>query len=629
MSNVEKQRHNQKQEHPKKQKTPREKPKYNMWQTSSYMISLAIQDREKKILVLGLLLTLLSLAISLTELFITPVILGFVERRAPLSALLTAILTFLLLSILFNGMRTYLDANWSYGKITLRLTLISLLNNKASTTSYPNLLDGKFQKMLRKGFDSLNSNSAAGEAVWDTLFCLFKDLLGFVIYFALLTAVNPALFIIIILITLAGYFINKPLSKYEYWHRKEIGAIDKGIFAMRDYADGAWLAKDIRLFGMEPWLKEVHSKFMNARKAFKRRAQNVYLWGNAADLILAFLRNGVIYAYLIRQALEGGLSASLFLLYFSAAGIFSSWITRILNDFLTLHSQSLELSNIIECINYPEPFVFDQGESLVPDSSMKYELRLENVSFRYPETENDILSHVNLTLTPGEKLAIVGLNGAGKTTLIKLLCGFYDPDEGRVLLNGRDIREYNRRDYYRMFSAVFQNFTLLPASVAVNVAQTDGDIRRENVTECLEKAGLLDKVNSLPQQQDTLLNREIYEDASALSGGETQRLMLARALYKDAPFVVLDEPTAALDPLAEADLYGKYHEMTQGHSSVYISHRLASTRFCDRIILIENGELAEEGTHESLLAKNGKYAKLFEVQSKYYKEGVENREKES
>ena len=248
-------------------------------------------------------------------------------------------------------------------------------------------------------------------------------------------------------------------------------------------------------------------------------------------------------------------------------------------------------------------------------------------SFRYPGTDKDTLTNINLTLHPGEKLAVVGLNGAGKTTLIKLICGFLDPTEGRVLLDGKDIRDYNRADYYTMFSAVFQSFSLLAGTIATNIAQNDVGIDMERVKECVEKAGLRKKIESLPEGYETYLNREVYEGAILLSGGETQRLMLARALYKNAPFIVLDEPTAALDPIAESDMYQKYNELTNGRSSIYISHRLASTRFCDRIIMIDNGEIIEEGTHSELLKLGGKYAGLFEVQSKYYKEGdAENEE---
>lgn len=230
----------------------------------------------------------------------------------------------------------------------------------------------------------------------------------------------------------------------------------------------------------------------------------------------------------------------------------------------------------------------------------------------------------------GEKLAVVGLNGAGKTTLVKLICGFFDPSEGRVLLDGQDIRQYNRRNYYELFSAVFQNFSLLAGTVSTNVAQSEDNQDIQRIEECIEKAGLTQKIASLDSGLQTYLNRSVYQNGAELSGGETQRLMLARALYKKAPFIILDEPTAALDPISEADMYQKYNEMTAGCTSVYISHRLASTRFCDRILLIDNNGIAEEGTHKELLENGGVYAKLYEVQSKYYREGdIHEQEKET
>lgn len=248
-------------------------------------------------------------------------------------------------------------------------------------------------------------------------------------------------------------------------------------------------------------------------------------------------------------------------------------------------------------------------------------LTLENVTFRYPGTETNILENVNLTIHPGEKLAIVGLNGAGKTTLVKLLCGFYDPTEGRVLLNGQDIREFNRRQYYELFSAVFQNFSIMDTTVAEAVSQTAVGTDMGKVDLCLAKAGLKGAISKFPEGINTHIGRQVYLDGVMLSGGQTQRLMLARALYKDGPILVLDEPTAALDPIAENDIYMKYNEMTAGKTSVFISHRLASTRFCDRILFISDGGIAEEGTHEELIALNGAYAALFEVQSRYYREG--------
>jgi len=605
----------------KKQKDKEQKPKYNMWQNCAFMIALAWREKEKKVLVLSFLTAVLAVATNLTDTYMAPTVLGCLETGAPLGQLLATILLFVGLSALFQIAMTYVRTNNSYGKITVRGALLRMVNHKASVTSYPNLYEDKFEKLNHKARNTLNHNNAPGEAIWNTMTGLFQNLLGFVIYLCLLSAVNPLLFAIITAISILEYLINKPINEYRYRHREEDAEFSRILNCTQRYMEHVKLAKDVRLFGMRPWLEEVFTKALETSAAFNRRVANVQIWSRIVDLVLAFLRNGITYAYLIYLVLAGDLSVSLFLLYFNASGQFTSWVTHIVGSLLSLHSQSLELSSMREFLEYPEPFRFEEGKPLTLPEKHACEIRLEDVTYRYPGAEQDTLSHINLTLHPGEKLAIVGLNGAGKTTLVKLLCGFLDPTQGRVLLDGQDIRQYNRRDYYTLFSAVFQDFAPLAGTVAVNVAQTEENIERDRVRDCIAKAGLQEKIESLPGQYDTRLDREVYEDAVMLSGGETQRLMLARALYKDAPFVVLDEPTAALDPIAEADLYGKYNEMTQGRSSVYISHRLASTRFCDRIIFIKDGRIAEEGTHDTLLALGGSYTELFQVQSKYYQEG--------
>ena len=321
------------------------------------------------------------------------------------------------------------------------------------------------------------------------------------------------------------------------------------------------------------------------------------------------------------MALEEGLGVPEFLLYFTAVSTFTNWVTGILQQVSKLHKESLDICCVREFLEYPEPFRFEEGKA-VPRAE-GYELKLENVSFRYPGAEEDTIHQLDLTVRPGEKLAIVGLNGAGKTTLVKLLCGLFDPTEGRVLLNGQDVREFNRREYYGLFSAVFQEFSILDVTVAENIAQTNENIDWAKIDDCVEQAGLTKAIGELPKGLNTHVGREVYLDGVLFSGGQTQRLMLARALYKDGPILVLDEPTAALDPIAENDIYQKYNDMTRGKTSLFISHRLASTRFCDRILFVAEGHITEEGTHESLLARNGAYAKLFEVQSRYYQEGRE------
>ncbi len=612
-----------------KKSAPKEiqtKPKYSMGQNVWFMIRLAWTSGEKKVLVLSLLSAVSFVTLNLINLYISPRILAAVEAHVSLSELFWTILVLVLMMMAVSAFSAYINTNTLYGRISVRSEIINLLNRKAATTSYPNLYDDHFSKLLAKASDCISSNRAATEAVWNTLTDLTINGLGFLAYVLVLSAVQPILILVILVTAVLSYFISNYVNGYGYRHREEEAEYQKHMNYIAGRVRDFETAKDIRIFGLRPWLTELYNKALMAYTAFHRRAENVYIWARVADLVLSLLRNGIAYAYLIGMVLQGGLTAAEFLLYFNAAGNFTAWVSGILSGFNTLYKQSLDISTVRECLEYEETFRFREGLPIHAETGKRYELKLEDVSFRYPGAAQDTLSHLNLTLRPGEKLAVVGLNGAGKSTLVKLMCGFLDPTEGRVLLDGKDIREYNRAEYYTLFSAVFQTFSLLAGTIAANVAQREENINMARVRECVERAGLKEKIESLKDGYETHLYRKVYEDAVLLSGGETQRLMLARALYKDAPFVVLDEPTAALDPIAESEMYQKYNEMTKGKSSVYISHRLASTRFCDRIILIADGGIQEEGTHEELLRKGGEYAKLYEVQSQYYKEGGDHDE---
>lgn len=596
-------------------------PKYNMAQNSWFMVKLAWTSGEKKVIVLSLLSALFAVALNLINLYVSPTILSVVERRASVAELLLTIGIFVVALMFFSAAAAYVNTNTLYGRVSTRCEIINLLNRKMTTTSYQNLSDERFKMLKIKVQETINSNSAATEAVWTTLTDLTTNIVGFACYVALMSSIQPLLLVAILVTTIISYFVSNYLNEWGYRHREEESKYATQLYYLDRRSSDLTVAKDIRIFGLRPWLDELYAKGMAAYTAFQGRAHGVYVWGNIVDLILTFLRNAIAYAYLIGLVIGNGLSVAEFLLFFGAVGGFTAWVSGILGGFNTLHTQSLDISTVRECLEYPEPFKFEDGEPLKAEADRLYEIRLENVSYRYPGAEQNTLTNINLTLHRGEKLAVVGLNGAGKTTLIKLICGFLDPTEGRVLLNGKDIREYNRRDYYKMFSAVFQDFSLLAGTIAANVAQDSVGIDMERVKSCIAKAGLTKKIESLKNGYDANLNREVFEDAVQLSGGQTQRLMLARALYKNAPFIVLDEPTAALDPIAESELYQKYNEMTGGKSSIYISHRLASTRFCDRIVMITDGGIGEVGTHSELLQAGGKYAELFEIQSKYYREG--------
>ncbi len=602
---------------PGAKKTP--KPKYNLWQNTGFMLRTS-RKYAKSVFPLCIVLALLSAGKSVAELLIAPAILNKIELSASLGSVVFTIAAFALVLMLLSGLRSYVDTNALFGRIAVRSQGIYLgISRKYAETSYPNLLNTDFLALGKKASAACDANSEASEAIWTTLTDLMTSCIGFVVYLALLTNLNLWLAALVAATTAVSYFASKRINEWGYLHRSEELELTKRIEYANKTATSREFAKDIRMFGLRGWLEDLWGSTMRLYSAFCAKRERKYIWANIIDIVLTFLRNGIAYAFLIGITVKNGLPASQFLLYFAALSGFAQWVVEILDKLSVMHKQSLDISTIREFLDWDEPFDLNGGERIAFEPNKQYEIRLDNVSFRYPKADKDTLSHINLTVHPGEKLAIVGLNGAGKTTLVKLVCGFLDPTEGRILLNGEDIRKFNRNDYYALFSAVFQEFSVLDVTVKENVAQCVDGIDETRVWQCIDKAGLTEKIKSLPKGIETHLGRRVFKDGVEFSGGQTQRLMLARALYKNAPILVLDEPTAALDPIAENDIYQKYNDMTHGRTSFFISHRLASTRFCDRIIFVDSGKIAEEGTHDELLKNGGGYAYMFEVQSKYYR----------
>ena len=598
-------------------KTP--KPKYNLWQNTGFMLRTS-RKYAKSVFPLCIVLALLSAGKSVAELLIAPAILNKIELSASLGSVVFTIAAFALVLMLLSGLRSYVDTNALFGRIAVRSQGIYLsISRKYAETSYPNLLNTDFLALGEKASAACAGNSESSEAIWTTLTDLMTSCIGFIVYLALLTNLNLWLAALVAATTAVSYFASKRINEWGYLHRSEELELTKKIEYANKTATSREFAKDIRMFGLRGWLEDLWGSTMRLYSAFCAKRERKYIWANIIDIVLTFLRNGIAYAFLIGITVKNGLPASQFLLYFAALSGFAQWVVEILDKLSVMHKQSLDISTIREFLDWNEPFDLNGGERIAFEPNKQYEIRLDNVSFHYPKADKDTLSHINLTVHPGEKLAIVGLNGAGKTTLVKLVCGFLDPTEGRILLNGEDIRKFNRNDYYALFSAVFQEFSVLDVTVKENVAQCVDGIDETRVWQCIDKAGLTEKIQSLPKGIETHLGRRVFKDGVEFSGGQTQRLMLARALYKNAPILVLDEPTAALDPIAENDIYQKYNDMTHGRTSFFISHRLASTRFCDRIIFVDGGKIAEEGTHDELLKNGGGYAYLFEVQSKYYR----------
>ena len=346
------------------------------------------------------------------------------------------------------------------------------------------------------------------------------------------------------------------------------------------------------------------------------------LYALSASAAVSF--RGFIYVFVCLKAWAGAFGVGLVAQYIGAVTALYTGVGELFQTVTRLRGNAVFLEITFSFLDIPNRMY--QGSLTVEKrSDRKYEIEFRDVSFRYPSSEEYALRHVSFAFRVGERLAIVGENGSGKTTFIKLLCRLYDPTEGVILLNGIDIRKYDYREYMSVFAVVFQDFQLLSGSLMENVA-AGRSYDTERVRECLVKAGFGERLETLPKGLKTCLHKDFDKEAVPFSGGERQKIALARALYKDAPFIILDEPTAALDPVAEQEVYEKFDEIAGGKTAVYISHRLSSCRFCDIIAVFDHGRIIQYGSHESLLLdEKGKYHELWYAQAQYYREEQERK----
>lgn len=372
-------------------------------------------------------------------------------------------------------------------------------------------------------------------------------------------------------------------------------------------------AKDFRLYGLQDyWL----GKSKNGKIGRSFTEYGIFVGRNRAKFsFVVQLLAGYIYIYVSVMAMSGSISTGDVLMY---AGAIITMMTSVQEAILKYN----EIAYNNEYLKLYEEFIkrpnmhYDGTLPIEKRDDKRYELSFYNVSFKYPGSDKYILKDINMTFNIGEKLALVGLNGAGKTTLIKLLLRLYEPTEGEIRLNGIDIGKYDYDEYVQIFSVVFQDFGIFDFPLDENIAASE-DVDSARVKKVIDQVGLTELVNSLPDKERTLLYHE-NGDGVALSGGEAQKVAIARALYKDAPFVILDEPTAALDPIAEAEIYENFDTLVGDKTAIYISHRMSSCKFCDRIVVINNGRIEEEGSHDTLMGKNGLYAKMYNTQANYY-----------
>lgn len=497
----------------------------------------------------------------------------------------------------------------------IRMRYAVLAFRKNLYTDYKNIESPHGREKNKRAMEFYRSYYSGSSDFLDSCNQFCVCIVGIITSLALIYKINMIMILIILATCVCEFFLLKFLNKKEKKTKNERSKIfvrfDYYYNLCRDFS----AAKDIRLYGFTDYFMLAVAKIIYELEAVNQKfaRQNIKVGGTRA--LLNLLRELVAYVYLTYLVCSSRLSVSDFIFYFGIITGFSNWIMNAVYQY----------SNLERCCNDCAAFrefaeSTDENDNK-PDIDFKgiESIEFQNVSFKYQSAEKSTINNMSFKVNKGENIAIVGENGAGKTTAVKLLCGLYYPTSGKILINGKSNRDFSGNSYFNLFSAVFQDYYFMPMTIAENICATS-NYDKEKLFAAFEKAGISDKINTLPDKEKSYMIKDVYKDAVDFSGGEKQKLLLAKAIYKNAPVLILDEPTAALDPIAENELYLKYNEITSNKISFFISHRLSSTRFCDRILFIKDGRIAESGTHEELMALKGLYYRMYQIQSYYYKE---------
>lgn len=497
----------------------------------------------------------------------------------------------------------------------IRMRYAVLAFEKNLNTAYTNIESPSGREKNKRAMEFYRSYYSGSADFLDSSNQFCVCIVGVIASLALIYKINIIMILLILATCVCEFFLLKFLNAKEKKTKDERSSIfvrfDFYYNLCRDFS----AAKDIRLYGFTDYFLHAVAKIIYELETINQKymRQSVKVGGTRA--LLNLVRELVAYAYLTYLVCRGRLSVSDFIFYFGIITGFSNWIMNAVYQYSSLERCCNDCAAFREFVEST-----DESENK-PDIDFNSidSIEFKNVSFTYPSAEKSTINDMSFKVNKGENIAIVGENGAGKTTAIKLLCGLYYPTMGDILINGKSSRDFSSNSHFNLFSVVFQDYYFMPMTVAENICTTS-NYDKERLFAAFDKAGISDKINSLPDKENSYMIKDVYKDAVDFSGGEKQKLLLAKAIYKSAPVLILDEPTAALDPIAENELYLKYNEMTEGKISFFISHRLSSTRFCDRILFIKDGRIVESGTHEELMALKGSYYRMYQVQCYYYKE---------
>lgn len=545
--------------------------KYSMFSNISYALK-NIWLWDKKFYLYFIPSIPLDVILPLATVYFPKIIIDAVENKQSISSLILIISVYFGVLFIIDQIKYYCSTRLDMRQYTFSGIYQNKMDEKYMRTDFSNTDNPEINIKYSIAMDDASSGQCAPEFIWRSLLSFFKNVLGVFTFGSIIGVLSPVILLLLFASAAVTYFVSTWQRNYSEKNKNKWSAIDRKVNYLSGFSSKFEYAKDIRLYGMLNWINDLLNIFLKERFAWTKKVSLRSFIGTCIGALLTLLRDGVSYAVLISMLLNNKISVGDFVFYFGAITSFSVWLGSIADNVNDIIGKSIKIGYYREYFDIRENYNHGKGCALPTAGEMPVDIEFCNVSYKYPSTDAYVLKNINLKINKGEKLAIVGANGAGKTTLVKLMCGLYYPNEGVVKLNGIPITNYNIEEYYTLFSAVFQDMYLLPVTIAEFVSSNDTKIDRERVKSAIIQSGLDNKISILEKGIDSRLMKGIFDDSIDLSGGEKQKLMLARALYKDAPVIVLDEPTAALDPIAENELYLKYNSLTKNKTSVYISH---------------------------------------------------------
>ncbi len=506
----------------------------------------------------------------------------------------------------------------------LRMNYLEDQIGKLLRMDFKHVEDAHFYEDYDKAMNSCNNNNDGVEGIYRRLYKLPAQALTIVGMFILVGYLHPVILICLCLHVAVTMWVAKLNYRNEYKHKEATSATNRKINYFYNTTHDFSFGKDIRIYGLKERIMANYDAEISALKKILQKLRGREYLLSFLSLGTLLLTNVTMYGILIGQAYEG-MPISSFSMYVSAITSLMASLLLMGNNISMIANQGQYVADYFRLID--SKLITGEGTAKKPEGTL--EIVFDHVTFRYPGSETNVFEDLNFTIHKGERLAIVGVNGAGKSTLVKLMTGLYEPTEGQIFINGTEIRQYRKEELYSMFSAVFQEVNVLAFNIRENVACSLENVDDFRVKEALDKVGLWEKVANFEKGLDQMMLKVIDEDGTDFSGGERQKLAIARGLYKNANMVIMDEPTAALDALAEAEIYENFSSLVEGKTAVYISHRLASTKFCDKIALFDKEGLKEYGSHEELMEKKGQYYEMFTVQGKYYQDNPDGEMPES